>query len=256
MDNENNEKQVSGVVRAITILEKLSDVDSINLESLSRSTGIPKATLIRFLQSLMNLGYVSRDDSDRYSLTLKMFATGSKALKHTDLIQIVRPYAKTLCNDFGETVHMGIKDGEHAIYVLKEESSYTLRMYSRIGKVIPLYCTAIGKVFLSEMSEEEVDEYISTHPLKPFTPNSLRTGEALKQEIALIKERGWSIDNEEHEENVICLALPIYNYEGEAVAALSVSWPIFRFEKSEQPKYIAKIKNCTQTISRILGYEG
>lgn len=256
MEQDNNEKQVSGVNRAITILETLSNIERINLESLSKTTNIPKATLLRFLQSLISLGYVNRDISDQYSLTLKMFSVGSKALKHTDLINTVRPYAKELCNDFGETVHMGIKDGETAIYVLKEESSYTLRMYSRIGKVIPLYCTAIGKIFLSQMKEKEFDEYLLNNPLKPFTKNSLRTKEALKDEINRIKFQGWSMDNEEHEENVICIACPIFDYTGNVIAALSVSWPIFRFEKSETANNIAKIKNCTLMISKILGFEG
>ncbi len=255
MDFDNNEKQVSGVARAITILEALSNVESINLETLSKQTNIPKATLLRFLQSLFQLGYVNRDKADMYSLTLKMFSVGSKALRHTDLINTVRPYAKELCSYFGETVHVGIQDGDSAIYVLKEESSYTLRMYSRIGKIIPLYCTAIGKIFLSEMKEDELDEYLKNTNLKPFTKNSISTREGLIEEIAKIKERGWSIDNEEHEENVICLAAPIYDYNNKVIAALSVSWPIFRFEEVQSDNYIKKIKEVTATVSKILGFE-
>lgn len=255
MDLECGEKQVSGVYRAITILETLSMVGKINLESLSKKTKIPKATLLRFLQSLINLGYVNRDDSDQYSLTLKMFSIGSKALKHIDLINTARPFAKALCQEFGETVHMGIKDGENAIYVLKEESSYTLRMYSRIGKVIPLYCTAIGKIFLSQMNETERDEYLGNNNLKPFTKNSLKTKAELLSEIDKIRQQGWAMDNEEHEENVICLASPIFDYSNQIVAALSVSWPIFRFEKQNMETAISKIRQCTDSISKILGYE-
>lgn len=255
METDNNEKQVSGVARAITILEALSNVESINLENLSKETNIPKATLLRFLQSLHQFGYVNRDVNDLYSLTLKMFAIGSKALRHTDLINTARPYAKELCAFFGETVHMGILDGDSATYVIKEESTYTLRMYSRIGKMIPLYCTAIGKIFLSDMKESEIDEYLSAHTLKPFTKNSISTKEGLLEELKKVKERGWSIDNEEHEENVICIACPIYDYTHCVIAALSVSWPIFRFEQDKMDDYIAKIKEVTKTISKIMGAE-
>lgn len=255
MDLEFSEKQVSGVYRAITILETLSKVEKINLESLSKKTKIPKATLLRFLQSLINLGYINRDNSDQYSLTLKMFSIGSKALKHIDLINTARPFAKALCQEFGETVHMGIKDGETAIYVLKEESSYTLRMYSRIGKIIPLYCTAIGKIFLSQMQEAETDEYLDNNQLKPFTKNSLKTKAELLSEIEKIRLQGWAMDNEEHEENIICLAAPIFDYSRQIIAALSVSWPTFRFEKQNMETAISKIKQCTNSISKILGYE-
>ncbi len=255
METDNNEKQVSGVARAITILEALSNVESINLEKLSKETNIPKATLLRFLQSLHQLGYVNRDVNDMYSLTLKMFAVGSKALRHTDLINTARPYAKELCAFFGETVHMGILDGDSATYVIKEESSYTLRMYSRIGKMIPLYCTAIGKIFLSDMKERELEEYFETHNLKPFTKNSISTKEGLLAELEKVRERGWSIDNEEHEENVICIACPIYDYTGSVIAALSVSWPIFRFERDKMEENIKKIKEVTSTVSKIMGFD-
>ena len=133
-----DEKQMSAVMRTISILEALSVVDGINLENLSRTTELPKATLLRFLSTLISLGYVYRDGADMYHLTLKMFSVGSRSLNHIDLINTAKPFAKQLCQDLGETVHMGILEDSYAVYVLKEESSYTLRMYSRVGKVIPL----------------------------------------------------------------------------------------------------------------------
>ena len=196
-----DEKQMSAVIRTISILEALSKTDRINLENLAKETELPKATLLRFLSTLTSLGYVFRDGADMYHLTMKMFAVGSRSLKHIDLISTAIPFAKELSNDLGETVHMGILEDCNAVYVLKEESKYTLRMYSRVGKVIPLYCTAIGKVFLSEMSEDDKECYFRKTPLKPFTAKSIRTIAELKTELDEIKKRGWSIDDEEHEEN-------------------------------------------------------
>jgi IclR family KDG regulon transcriptional repressor len=82
-----------------------------------------------------------------------MFSIGSHGLEHLDLINLAQPLAELLCENLGETVHMGILEDDHAVYVLKKESSYTLRMYSRVGKMIPLYCTAIGKILLSDMPD-------------------------------------------------------------------------------------------------------
>lgn len=255
MKEKEEEKQVSAVQRTVSILEALSKAESMNLEMLSKATELPKATLLRFLSSLVSLGYVFRDDNDLYHLTLKMFSIGSRSLSHIDLITTAKPFAKKLANELGETVHMGILQDDMAVYVLKEESIYTLRMYSRVGKAIPLYCTGIGKIFLSEMAEEDLSEYLSTHILKPFTPKSIRTEEDLRRELHAIVERGWAMDDEEHEMNIKCIAAPVRDYTGKAVAAISASWPIFRFDEDNKAEIAAKITNVTKELSSILGYE-
>ena len=252
---KDDEKQMSAVLRTINILETLSECESSNLENLSRETELPKATLLRFLSSLSNLGYVYRDSADRYHLTLKMFSVGSKSLKYIDLISTARPFAIELCKTLGETVHMGIPQDDNAVYVLKEESSYTLRMYSRIGKIIPLYCTAIGKIFLSEMSEEELEGYLERNALKPYTAKSIRTAEGLKEELERVRKRGYSVDDEEHEEQVMCIACPIRDVGGRVVAAISVSWPVFRFNRDDFDNAVKLIKKSANKISEILGYQ-
>ena len=245
---------MNGVVRTITILEVLAHARSINLESLSKETGLPKATLLRFLATLSNLGYVSRDDADCYSLTLRLFSIGSRALSHVDLITKSRPFAKQLCEELGETVHVGIEEDNNAVYVIKEESSYTLRMYSRVGKTIPLYCTAIGKMLLSSKTESELERYFNSVNLKPFTEKTLRTKEALKKELEMVRQRGWAIDDEEHEANTVCIAAGVKDYTGKVVAGLSVSFPVFRLNRDELLQIAEKVKATTAKISAILGF--
>ena len=128
-------------------------------------------------------------------------------------------------------------------------------MYSRVGKAIPLYCTAIGKIFLSEMSEAELSDYFKNHTLRPFTAKSIRTEAALREELKRIKERGWSIDDEEHEDNIMCLASPIRDNNGHVLAAISVSWPLFRFDRNNFEHEVKRIKEATAEISRIYGAE-
>lgn len=255
MAKETDEKQLSAVERTMSILEAISKSGEVNLETLAKKTSLPKATLLRFLSSLASLDYVYRDDADRYHLTLKMFSIGSRSLKDLDLIKVAEPFARELSKELGETVHMGILEDDQAIYVLKEESYYTIRMYSRVGKAIPLYCTAIGKIFLSEMSEAELSDYFKNHTLRPFTAKSIRTEAALIEELKRIKERGWSIDDEEHEDNIMCLASPIRDNNGHVLAAISVSWPLFRFDRNNFEHEVKRIKEATAEISRIYGAE-
>lgn len=249
-----DEKQMSAVIRTISILEALSKTDRINLENLSKETELPKATLLRFLSTLISLGYVFRDGADMYHLTMKMFAVGSRSLKHIDLINTAIPFAKELSDELGETVHMAIMEEGNAVYVLKEESKYTLRMYSRVGKVIPLYCTAIGKIFLTGMSRKERDEYYARTPLKPFTAKSICSAENLEKQLGISEERGWAIDDEEHEDNVICIAAPVRDSSESIIASISTSWPTFRFDRNHIEQYAEKVKEAADKLSGVLGY--
>lgn len=253
-NDENGDKQISAVSRTIKVLEILSFYKSINLEQLAKDTDLPKATLLRFLGTLVALGYVYRDPYDQYSLTLKMFSVGSRALEYFDLIRIARPIAEELAEELGETVHMGIREEQSAIYVLKVESRYTIRMHSRVGKSIPLYCTAIGKMLLSDIEGSERKDLINKIKLVPFTPKTIRSASALEKELNEIIKAGWSMDREEHEEGVSCICAPIRDHTKKTIAALSVSWPMFRFETSEQQRYISTIQKAAIRISQLLGY--
>ena len=189
-----DKQQTSGVIRTIVILETLSKHQSINLEQLSKETGLPKATLLRFLSTLVNLGYVYRDNTDLYSLTLKMFSVGSRGLEHIDLIHVANPVAQKLCDELGETVHMGVLEEDNAVYVLK-------------------------------------------------------------QELQQIRDRGWASDNEEHEMGTLCIGSPIKDYTGKVIAAMSVSWPLFRFNPEEQEHITKSILEACTNLSHLLGWE-
>lgn len=252
---QGDKQMTSGVVRTIAIMETLSQHQHINLENLAKKTKLPKATLLRFLSTLVNLGYVYRDPNDLYSLTLKLFALGSHGLEHVDFISLANPVAQKLCNELGETVHMGVLEDKSAVYVLKKESSFTIRMYSRVGKTIPLYCTAIGKVLLSDMSERELQHYLGRVTLKPFTPNTVKDEQALRSELEKIRNQGWASDDEEHEMGTLCIGAPIRDYTGKVIAAMSVSWPLFRFDPEDKKRIVASILTECDNLSKLLGWE-
>jgi len=247
-------KQLSSVSRTLGILEHLSAYRKINLERLAEETGLPKPTLYRFLITLVDLGYVYRDTNDQYSLTLRMFSIGSKGLAHMDLTEVARPIAEELGEKLRETVHMGILDGDMAMYILKIESRYTIRMYSRVGKRIPLYCTAIGKILLSEMEEPAFGQLIRNMEFVPFTRRTIANSSQLQTELALVKTQGYAQDLEEHEDGVRCIAVPIRDYTGSIIAGMSISWPTFRFSEEAKNQYIVDLKASASSISSLLGY--
>ena len=248
--------ELGAVARALCLLETLSKTRSSNLETLSKETGLPKATALRLLTSLVEQGYVTRDDSDRYRLTLRMFTVGSRALQYVDLLETADPVARALRDETGETVHIGILEEDRAVYVLKCESIYTIRMNSRVGKSIPLYCSAIGKCLLSDFTQERLSSYLQGASLRRFTPNTICTPRALEKEILSVKEKGYAVDNEENESGVFCIGAPIRNAYGEVVAAMSLSTPVFRLEKDSIGDLAQKVRKACDGISAVLGYLG
>ena len=247
---------VSAAVRVLAVLDQLSRQRAVGLEELSRQIKLAKPTVYRFLLTLQELGYARRVDGERWAMTMKLFNMGSRALDHLDLHAAARPIAEALADDLGETVHMGVLDGDSAVYVLKIESKYTIRMYSRVGRRMPLYCTAIGKVLLAWMTPEEREEALAGVRLVAFNPRTITTREALEAEIELVRQKGYAVDREEREEGLYCIGAPVFDYTGAVVAAISVSWPAFRFSSGEEDEKIARTKDAAARISAILGYEG
>jgi len=245
---------VSAAARALAVLESLSRRRSAGLEELSSEMGLAKPTVYRFLQTLQELGYARRDEGERWAMTLKAFNVGSRALDHVDLHSAALPVAEALAEELGETVHMGVLEGDSAVYVLKIESKFTIRMYSRVGRRIPLYCTAIGKVILAYSSPEARKAALEGVRFVAFTPKTIRTRGALEAELKSIRELGYARDAEEHEEGIRCLGAPIFDRDAAIVAALSVSWPLFRYDEGKEKERAAAIADAAREISSLLGH--
>lgn len=247
------DKPISAAVRTMAVLEALSEGGFFSFDTLSERVGLAKPTLFRFLKTLKALGYVLQDDESKYSLSLKMLTIGSKALESMDLYEVSRSVIKRLSNHFKETVHLAIMVDEKVAYIQKVESKYTIRMYSTIGKQAPLYCTSLGKALLAWSQDRQ--EIIHRLNLVPYTKNTIVSKKNLELELAKTRERGYSIDAEEHETDIHCLGAPIFDFTGAVVAAISVAWPIFRYHPEKEAQNASVIIEAAQEISRLMGSE-
>ena len=248
--------ELGTVTRALAILEILSKVRDANLETLAQQTGLPKTTTLRLLTTLTENKYVVKDSNDRYYLSMKMFAVGSRALSHLDLIDISKPIARELSVATGETVHMGILEDKRALYVLKNESNYTIRMYSRIGRSCALHSSAIGKCLMMDKGPSFLDDYAASGELVSYTPKTISTKEALATELDKVRSQGYAVDDEENEPQIVCVAAPIFDHDAKVVAAMSVSTPTFRLDDAKFKKNVGLVLEYTQKISAILGNLG
>jgi IclR family KDG regulon transcriptional repressor len=247
---------VSAAVRALAVLDRLSRQRATSLEELARQVKLAKPTVYRFLLTLQELGYVRRVDGEQWAITLKLFNVGSRALDHVELHSVARPIAEELSEALGETVHMGVLEGESAVYVLKIESRHTIRMFSRVGRRIPLYCTAIGKVLLAFCREEEREAALKGVRQLAFTRRTLTSRTALNAELERIRVQGFALDDEEHEEGIHCIGAPVFDHTGSIVATISASWPGFRYEREQEGAKVDTVKAAAARISELLGYQG
>jgi DNA-binding IclR family transcriptional regulator len=164
--------------------------------------------------------------------------------------------SKELVKQYNETVHLGVLEEGEVLYLAKEESSQTIRMISYIGKRAPLHCTALGKVLLAYISEEERKKILEEKELPRLTKNTITDKRELEKELDKIREQDFALDREENEKDVRCIGAPIRNYKGKVIAAISISSPIFRIDKNVQNNLKEALIKTTNKISKRLGYNG
>ncbi|CAH0528818.1 DNA-binding transcriptional regulator KdgR [Vibrio hippocampi] len=255
MEKSTQPEAVSSVLKVFNILSALSDRKEIGVSELSQNLMMSKATTYRFLQTMKTLGYVEQEgEADKYALTLKLFELGSKALDHVDLIDLAHTEMTKICHIINETAHLGAIDEKSIIYLHKIDSSYHLRMHSRVGRRNPLYSTAIGKVLMSHMTEDEVRELLADVEFKKHTERTHETVEQLIEELQLVREQHYGEDNQEQEPGLRCIAVPIFDRFGAAIAAISVSFPTIRFDEDKKQEYIALLHTAGRNVSEHLGY--
>jgi len=249
MANADLDKQpdsVSSVLKVFGILQALGEEREIGITELSQRVMMSKSTVYRFLQTMKTLGYVAQEgESEKYSLTLKLFELGARALQNVDLIRSADIQMREISRLTKETIHLGALDEDSIVYIHKIDSMYNLRMYSRIGRRNPLYSTAIGKVLLAWRDR---DEY------KRSTERTIISTEALLPVLDQVREQGYGEDNEEQEEGLRCIAVPVFDRFGVVIAGLSISFPTLRFSEERLQEYVAMLHTAARKISAQMGY--
>ena len=230
---------------------------SMHMTEISKKLDLYPSTTHRILDTLKHWGYIEQDPhTQKYQLGLKALELGMAKLHQMDLAREATPYLKELVKQCNETVHLGVLEGGEVLYLAKEESSQTIRMISYVGKRAPLHCTALGKVLLAYLSAEERKKILGEKVLPRLTENTITDKMELEKELGKVREQGFALDREENEKDVRCVAAPIRNYQGEVIAALSISSPIFRIDKNAQNNLKKALIEASEKISKRLGYNG
>ncbi len=253
---------VQTIQRTSAILDALGQSpQGISIRNLSAKLRLPKGTTHRLLSSLAHFGYVQQDSKTRnYSLGLKLLELGNILLGQLDLRKAAEPDLWSLAEKTKETVHVVILDQKEVVYIDKVEIDQNpsgLRMASRVGARNPAHSCAVGKVLLANLSKEELKSLIQEKGLPKRTENTITDPAQLEEALQAVRNRGYAIDDEENEKGIRCVAAPILNEAGRAVAAVSISGPSFRVtRRMVQEKLKKEVMEAALKISGRLGYRG
>lgn len=250
-----NVHMIQSVQRAMGILEEFSLKEKeLGVTEIAKRVGLNKSTCFGLLNTLQALGYVEQNaDNGKYRLGLKLFLLGQVYEAGLEIRDIAGPFLRHLADLFQETVHLVVREGMNAVYVDKVEGPQGIRMYSQVGRRVPLHATGVGKALLAFFSERDFNTVVAKG-LTRFTVNTVTDEAKLRSQVALIRQRGYSIDDEEIEIGLRCVAAPIFNHRGEAIAAFSVAGPSMRMTYEKINELTRMVRETSLKISTRLGY--
>ncbi len=236
MENK-NPIQVSE--KLFAVLELLAKNGECGLLEISKSLDLNKATVHRLLTSLIMLGYVNQNqETSKYRSTYKLCFLSTQILENNDVVSLCKPYLKKIAEYTNETVHLVKLIDDKAVYIDKvEASANSIRLISRIGKTIPLYCSGVGKALMAYMPNDKIIKIFNESEIISYTNNTIVDIDTLLKTIETIRKNGYALDNEEMEKGVKCVAVAMHDFNSKPSYAFSVSAPKDRMTASNIARY-------------------
>jgi len=229
---------------------------NLALTDLSVLLGESPTVVFRILKTLEERGYIQQDPvSKRYSLGLRIWEIGCKAVSRIGLTDLARPVLKWLTEVTGETAYVAVVRGTDVIYVDVVEGLEPLRVYAEPGFRVPLYLTASGKAILALRGADLFRQVVAAG-MKRLTPATITSARQLRRRLEDIRRTGLSVNRRERRPDISAVAAPIFDRMGECIAAAGVSGPSLRFEEERLGKIAESVRKAAQEISAKLGYLG
>jgi len=248
--------RVSTIQKAINVLNLFKKHSKLSFTDIQRTLNYNKSTLFRILYTLEKNQYLSKDKNGRYELGLNIFILGNQLSRIGKLKKGSEAYLKELAEETNLTSHIGILEGMQVLIIEKyDPSNSSIKMVSRVGRPVPAHCTGQGKALLAYSSRKITEKIIKNYGLQSFTPNTITRVDDFFTELEKIRERGYAIDNSEHEKHIHCMALPILNEFNELEAAISITGMVMDFLDEEVVnKNIKLLQKTRDKIRKNMNY--
>ncbi|MBV9066939.1 MAG: IclR family transcriptional regulator [Methylobacteriaceae bacterium] len=239
----------------MTVLEVAAQMRrELSVAELSALAGVPKPTMHRLVRQLENEGLLQR------GLNGRLRGPGSRLVKFA--LAVLRYWAdaaprqallQALSNATGETCNLGVMEGNAVVYIDRVESKWPFGLKFEPGSKVPLHCTSMGKLFLSELAPAKRRQLLEAAVLHRYTENTTCDTDALERELSEIGKRGYSLDDQEFLAGVVCLAVPIRDFDGALCAALAISAPAARLSLG---KALQHLPTMMSTAEKLAGHFG
>ena len=246
---------ITALQRGLRLLHLFSESPrGLTAKQVAAVSRLPVSTVHRFLANLTTAGFLNRDAEGIHHLGIACFSIGQAAAGQLDIRRLSLPYLRELNQQTRETIHLTLRHGAQAVYVEKLDSSEPVRIHSRIGATVPLYCTAVGKVMLAYLPPDEQERIFPQLDLKRLTPNTVGNLQELRTELYRVRKNGYACDLEEHELHIRCVAAPIWDHTGSVQCSLSITAPTLRMPVTRLRQLAPLIQAAGLKISAELGY--
>jgi DNA-binding IclR family transcriptional regulator len=212
------------------------------LDDLRKFTGLKNERLERILETFVDREWLTySEESGRYMLGVRCFELGRSYFQHLDVRNLAKPLLKRLVDTVGENSYLTTRIGYEVIYMEKCEVEKEVGILSRFGRVLPMYASASGKIFLAYFDERELEDYFKKVKWIRYTDRT-KTPEEVREEIKTIRKEGFSVNIGEYEEDVVSVAAPVFDYAGKVSYTISVVAPAFRVPEE---KLLGKLRSAT-----------
>jgi IclR family KDG regulon transcriptional repressor len=246
---------IQSLERAFAILEEIArNRDGISLAELSKRVALHNSTTFHLVKTMAQLGYLEQGrDSKRYRIGRHLFTLAAGALDEIELVRLATPVLEDLARRTGECSHFAVCSGDNVVVLARTAGSGMFQMADRVGVVRPAHCTALGKVLLAGFSADQLERYLASHELRPFTPKTITEPDALKRELEAVRRTGIGFDDGEFDAEARCVAVPVHDFTGQVIGAIGISGPIWRLSIQALQEKAQQVREAAIALSRELG---
>ncbi len=244
---------MTSLARGLAVVKAFSDQRrAMTIAQLSHKTGIPRAAVRRCLYTLKQLGYADSEANNFY-LKPKILSLGYSYLSSTPLTISAQPALNQISRELNESCSLGVLEENEVIYISRSQSSRVMSVALNAGSRIPAYCSSMGRVLLSTLSEEDLSDYFSKVRLIAYTDRTVVAESALREILSDVRQRGYAIVEEELEICLRSIAVPVRGASGIPVAAISIGAQASRADRSQLEKnFLPILLNTASDLSVLL----
>lgn len=245
---------VQSLDRALRILAIVAEGSGLSLSEISAQSGLAASTAYRMLTTLQNHGMVEFDTSDQlWSIGVETYRMGAAFLRRRKLVDRARVVMQELMEKTGETANLGVAEDDCVVFVSQVETHQAIRAFFRPGTRSSFHASGIGKAVLAQLEPERVAAILRKSGLQRFTDKTLSDISALAHDLAVIKHRGWSVDDEERHPGMRCVAAAIFNEFGEPIGGVSVSGPTVRVTPERLDEIGPLVRDAAAEVTKMIG---